>query len=158
MKILLAIDDSEFSKAALDTVINQVRPADTDVQVLNVVESLRLAPPYVGSGIGPSVPADFAGLIEEWVDKAEGLVAQGARALEAAGFRVATSVKEGDAKTEILKFAEAWQPDLIVVGSHGRTGFERFLLGTVSEAVARHAKCSVQIVRPVTAPARSVDK
>ena len=152
MKILLAIDDSEFSKAALNAVIKQVRPADAQVQVLHVVESLRLAPPYVGFGIGPSVPVDFAGLIEEWLDKAEDLVAQSAKVLETAGFRVATSVKEGDARAEILKFAEGWQPDLIVVGSHGGKGLDRFLLGSVSEAVARHANCSVQIVRPARPP------
>ena len=152
MKILLAIDDSEFSKAALNAVIKQVRPADAQVQVLHVVESLRLAPPYVGFGIGPSVPVDFAGLIEEWLDKAEDLVGQRAKVLETAGFRVTTSVKEGDARAEILKFAEEWQPDLIVVGSHGRKGLDRFLLGTVSEGVARHANCSVHIVRPARPP------
>jgi len=152
MKILLAIDDSEFSKAALNVVIKQARPAETEVQVLHVVESLRLAPPYVGVGIGPSVPADFAGLIEEWLDKADDLVTQSAKALETAGCRVATTIKEGDATAEILKFAEGWQPDLIVVGSHGRKGLGRFLLGSVSEAVARRANCSVQIVRPVRPP------
>lgn len=148
MKILLAIDESEFSKAAVDTVIKEFRPADAEVHVLNVVESLRLAPPYVGLGVGPSVPADFAGIIEEWLDKAETLVAENAKRLQSAGFRVAASVKEGEAKREILEFAEEWRPDLIVVGSHGRRGLDRFLLGSVSDAVARHAHCSVQIVRP----------
>jgi nucleotide-binding universal stress UspA family protein len=148
MKILLAIDESEFSKAAVDTVIKEFRPADVEVHVLNVVESLRLAPPYVGLGVGPSVPADFAGIIEEWLDKAETLVAENAKQLESSGFRVSASVKEGEAKREILEFAEEWQPDLIVVGSHGRRGLDRFLLGSVSDAVARHAHCSVQIVRP----------
>ncbi len=155
MKILLAIDESEFSKAAVDTVIKEFRPADVEVHVLNVVESLRLAPPYVGLGVGPSVPADFAGIIEEWLDKAETLVAENARQLESSGFRVSASVKEGEAKREILEFAEEWQPDLIVVGSHGRRGLDRFLLGSVSDAVARHAHCSVQIVRPSQAAAAS---
>jgi nucleotide-binding universal stress UspA family protein len=147
MKILLAIDDSDFSKAALNTVMEQVQSPDAEVHVLHIVESMRLAPPYVGSGIGPSVPGDFLGIVEEWLDKAEDLVTEGAKRLEAAGFQVSTSIKEGDAKSEILKFAEEWQPDLIVVGSHGRKGMDRFFLGSVSEAVARHARCSVQIVR-----------
>jgi iron-sulfur cluster assembly accessory protein len=72
--------------------------------------------------------------------------------LEAAGFRVNTSVKEGDARSQILEFAAAWRPDVIVVGSHGRKGAKRFLLGSVSEAVARHAHCSVQIVRSSASP------
>jgi len=155
MKILLAIDDSEFSKAAVNVLIKQVRSADTEVRVLHVVEPRRMAPPLAGSGIGPSVPADYAGIVEEWVDRAEDLVGQVAKVIEGAGFSVATVLKEGDAKREILAFAEEWQPDLIVVGSHGRTGADRFLLGSVSEAVARHAGCSVQIVRHATAFAKS---
>jgi nucleotide-binding universal stress UspA family protein len=152
MKILLAVDDSNFSRAAVDAVIQQFRPEDTEVQVLHAVDPLKLAPPYVGVGVGPSVPGDFVGVVEEWLDQAERLVADSATRLESAGFRVDTTVSEGDAKTQILHFAEEWQPNLIVVGSHGRTGIGRFLLGSVSEAVARHANCSVQIVRPDMLP------
>ena len=153
MKILLAIDDSEFSKAAVDTVVKQFRPVNNEVHVVHVVESLHLAPRYVGLGVGPSVPADFAGLIEEWLDRADDLVGQTAKQLESAGFEVATTVKEGEAKREILEFAEEWRPDLIALGSHGRKGIDRFLLGSVSDAVARHAGCSVLIVRPMSAVA-----
>jgi nucleotide-binding universal stress UspA family protein len=56
-------------------------------------------------------------------------------------------VKEGHAKSEILKFAEEWRPDVIVLASHGCKRSERFLLGSVTEAIMRHASCSVQIVR-----------
>jgi nucleotide-binding universal stress UspA family protein len=148
MKILLAIDDSEFSRAAVSTVIREFRPTAAEVHVLHVIEPLRLAPPLVGSGVGPSVPGDFIGVVEGWLDKAESLLSQTAGRLESAGFRVTTSVNEGDARTQILDFAEKWKPNLIVVGSHGRRGLDRFLLGSVSEAVAHHAHCSVQIVRP----------
>jgi nucleotide-binding universal stress UspA family protein len=47
----------------------------------------------------------------------------------------------------ILDTAKKWGADLIVLGSHGRRGLDRFLLGSVSEAVAIHAACSVQVVR-----------
>ena len=49
--------------------------------------------------------------------------------------------------TLILKEARDWNADLIVMGSHGRQGADRFLLGSVSEAVATHAHCSVEIIR-----------
>lgn len=146
-KILLAIDDSEYSKAAAAAVLREFRPTGCEVHVLHVVEPLRLAPATTGFGVGPSVPGDFIGTIEEWLDRAEVLVTETARTLESAGFHVNTTVKEGDAKSQILDFASAWQPDLIVLGSHGRKGTKRFLLGSVSEAVARHAHCSVEIVR-----------
>lgn len=67
--------------------------------------------------------------------------------LAEAGFKVSTSVATGDAKAVILDEATQWRADLIVVGSHGRTRLERFLLGSVSEAIARHTSCSVEIVR-----------
>jgi nucleotide-binding universal stress UspA family protein len=154
MKILLAVDDSEFSKAAVNAIVNQFRPDGVEVHVLTVVETLRLAPAFVGMGVGPSVPADFAGVIEKWLDQAEQLVKESAKSLESAGFRVTATVKEGDAKSQILEYADEWRPDLIMVGSHGRKGINRFLLGSVSEAIARHAPCSVQIVRPMAAAAR----
>jgi len=56
-------------------------------------------------------------------------------------------LESGIPKVVIIDDAKKWGADLIVVGSHGRTGLDRFLLGSVSEAVARHAACSVEIVR-----------
>ena len=53
----------------------------------------------------------------------------------------------GPARTVILDEAESWRADLIVVGSHGYRAWERFLLGSVSQAVVSHAKCSVEVVR-----------
>jgi universal stress protein A len=70
-----------------------------------------------------------------------------AKRLAEAGCKVSTLVLTGDAKKMILDEAADWPADLIVVGSHGRKGIGRVLLGNVSEAVARHAACSVQIVR-----------
>ena len=67
--------------------------------------------------------------------------------LKGAGFTVQTEVVEGDPKAKILDQALQWNPELIVMGSHGRKGFDRFLMGSVAEAVVRHAPCSVQIVR-----------
>ena len=53
----------------------------------------------------------------------------------------------GPPRTLILDEAENWRPDLIVLGSHGYRTWERFLLGSVSQAVVSHAKCSVEVVR-----------
>ena len=80
-------------------------------------------------------------------ERAKEFVAYATRKLEGTGFKVSSSIEEGDARSVILREAEAWDADLIVLGSHGRTGLVRFLIGSVSEAVARHARCSVQIVR-----------
>jgi nucleotide-binding universal stress UspA family protein len=62
-------------------------------------------------------------------------------------------VIEGEPREEILAMAEAWPADAIVVGSHGRKGLDRVLLGSVSDGVVRHAACSVMVVREPDVPA-----
>ena len=66
---------------------------------------------------------------------------------EAPELRVSTEVIEGAPKRVIVEDAERWGADLIIVGSHGFGPVERFLLGSVAEAVAVHAPCSVEIAR-----------
>ena len=82
------------------------------------------------------------------------LVAGSAARLEAAGFRTTTTVRDGAARDLILDCAAEWRPDLIVMGSHGRTGIDRLVLGSVSESIVRHAGCSVEIVRAASAGAQ----
>jgi nucleotide-binding universal stress UspA family protein len=84
---------------------------------------------------------------EESAQQAKALVAKTADALRSAGISVTTDIVQGDPKILIIENAEAWGADLIVLGSHGRRGLKRFLLGSVSETVMRHAHCSVEIVR-----------
>jgi nucleotide-binding universal stress UspA family protein len=56
-------------------------------------------------------------------------------------------IQVGGSSEEIIKAAEAWGADLIVIGSHGRTGVQRVFFGSVAEAVMRHAPCPVVVVR-----------
>jgi nucleotide-binding universal stress UspA family protein len=58
---------------------------------------------------------------------------------------------EGDPKSQILDAAKEWRADMIVLGSHGRTGLGRFLMGSVSQDVVRHAHCSVEVFRTPSA-------
>jgi len=67
--------------------------------------------------------------------------------IRAAGLQAASVVRQGHIRTTVVDVAAKWHADLIVVGSHGRKGVKRILLGSVSDYVARHAPCSVQIVR-----------
>jgi nucleotide-binding universal stress UspA family protein len=61
--------------------------------------------------------------------------------------KVTTAVQQGDPKSMTIDASAEWHADLIVVGSHGRNALDRFLMGRGSEAIARHAPCSVEIVR-----------
>ena len=148
MKILLAIDDSICSESAVETLIRQYKPAETEVLVLHAIESVKLMPVSYSYGMGPIFPQDYTSIIQRWRSEGEALAARTAKRLEAAGFKASSQVEESDARDLILTHAEQWHPDLILLGSHGRKGLDRFLLGSVSESVARHAPCSVEIVRP----------
>jgi nucleotide-binding universal stress UspA family protein len=140
VKILLAIDDSKFSEAAAKSLAAHFQPRDIEVRVLSVVEPIVISePPQMSPGYYPE--------LEDRLPQAHEIVGRAAKTLSSAGFRVTTSAATGDARSIILENAAEWPADLIVVGSHGRKGLERFFLGSVSEAVARHARCSVLIVR-----------
>ena len=147
MKILLAIDESECSQAATRTVIDQFPRACADVRVLNVDEWPNRLPTSLAFAEGPTAASDILELRAQRRRQGEEVVARAARQLEAAGFHTSTAVREGDARHAILDAATEWNPDVIVLGSHGRKGLDRFLLGSVSESVMRHATCSVEIVR-----------
>jgi nucleotide-binding universal stress UspA family protein len=140
MKVLLAIDDSKFSEAAIHALIVQAKPKETEVRVLHVIE------PIVIAGEGGFV-FDSEGATQELRKKGEVLLTQTAQALTAVGFQVATDLEEGNPKSVISDLAAKWPADLVIMGSHGRKGLDRFLMGSVSETVVRHAPCSVQIVR-----------
>jgi len=147
VKVLLAIDESRYSQAALRAVIAQLRSDGTEVRVLNVVdwpadlpESLEFTPGALASGPVMSIRDDARRLSEQ-------LLVRTAEQLRAAGFSVSHEMREGDPRHVILQCAGEWQPDVIVLGSHGRTGLDRFLLGSVAENVVRHASCSVAIIR-----------
>jgi len=140
MKVLLAVDDSKFSEAALEAVVAQFNPSGTEVRVTNVVEPISLTPP-------PQMARGYAPEVLEQVKKAEEQSERCAKKLRAAGFTTDTDVREGDVREEIIESAAKWGADIIVIGSRGRSVIKRLLLGSVAEFVARHANCSVEIVR-----------
>jgi nucleotide-binding universal stress UspA family protein len=143
MKILVAIDDSEFSEAVIQALIAQAPPKGSAVRLLHVIEPL----PAVYGGSEWGYVMDWQAVTREQRKQAEALMAKAAERLRAAGLQFTTAIEEGTPKSVILDAAANWPADLIMVGSHGRRAIERFLLGSVSEAVTRHAPCSVQIVR-----------
>jgi nucleotide-binding universal stress UspA family protein len=143
MKILLAIDDSKFSEAAIQMVVAQARPQDTEVRVLHV-----LLPPslLLGREMGGYDP-EIETLWKAQREQAKALLTKTTGMLRTSGFNVASTLEEGDPKSKIIDVASEWSADLIVLGSHGRKGMDRFFMGSVAESVARHASCSVEIVR-----------
>lgn len=150
MKILLALDISKFSEAATEALIRQMRPESTEVRVLHIVEPLLVAPQFL--------QADFEGIQaaeKALMEEGKGLLREAEERLRKAGFKAQVILGEGDPRAVIMEEAKHWNADLIVLGSHGRKGLDRFLMGSVAEFVARHAHCSVLIVRMAEASAAS---
>jgi nucleotide-binding universal stress UspA family protein len=147
MKILLAIDGSPCSESAVAEVARRPWPEDSQLRVVSVVEppGALTAEPYLGAG----------GYFEEVErlkkQQADEILAYAAEVLGAgagtARMGIATEALMGSPKRTIVEEAERWGADLIVVGSHGYHTWERMLLGSVSQSVAAHALCSVEIVR-----------
>lgn len=143
LKILLAVDDSKYSDAAIHQLIAQTSPRAAEVRVLHVIEPETIYP----DGQTWRYPIPREGVAPERRKEAEGLVVRAAQRFRDAGFSVVTAIDVGDPKLAVIDAAAEWHADLIVLGSHGRKGLDRLLLGSVSEAVARNAPCSVEIAR-----------
>jgi len=149
LKVLLAADESECSRTATRSVASRPWPAGTEVRVLSVVE-MTIPMFYVPYSEG-SVEALRAAAMTE----AQDAIRDAERTLADAGLATSESLSVllSGPKTIILDEAASWGADLIVVGSHGRRGINRLLLGSTSEAVAMHAHCSVELIRATPIPA-----
>src|SRR5262245_33723681 len=146
MKILLATDGSDCSKAAVNSVADRPWPKGSEVKVVSAVEI-----PYAPTTEAWVLPDSYYNELEETANaQAEAAVRNAVKQIKssrAAGLEITMEIKSGPAKDVILDEAEKWDADMIVLGSHGYSGWQRFLLGSVSHAVATHAHCSVEIVR-----------
>jgi nucleotide-binding universal stress UspA family protein len=134
MKILLAVDSSAASRVAIDQLASRPWPAGSQVRVLTVFDL--------------SQPFALTPVIEQIKARARQLVEDAAKQLRSSGLEAEATVGDGDPKHVIVDQAATMGADLIVMGAHGSSAVERFLLGSVSRSVLRHAHCSVELVRP----------
>jgi nucleotide-binding universal stress UspA family protein len=145
VRIMVGTDGSPASDEALRAVAARTWPARSEVRVVLVDDPL--APDFLGKLIPP-----IEKMIEEdrqqeraWVEK---ISRRSLDILRTASINVTCAVREGDPKRELPKEAEEWGADCIFVGSAGFSNrFERFVLGSISAAVAARAHCSVEVVR-----------
>lgn len=146
MKILLAVDGSPCSDLAVEEIGRRPWPLGSAVKVLNAFE-LPLPATAEGWALSPNYfeEVDLAVRTQarNIVDRAvEDLKSRSNETISVEG-----QFSPGLPRSVILDEAESWGADLIVVGSHGHRAWERFLLGSVSQSVVAHAKCSVEVVR-----------
>jgi nucleotide-binding universal stress UspA family protein len=148
MKILLAIDGSESSEAAVHAVAARPWPAGSTVRVLSVAQPVY--PPANPLFPEVGVSEEYKQVTERVIGEAKRLTGDLADVLgRNKAVTVETAVRQGDPRVEIVGEAEDWSANLVIVGSHGRTGVKRWLMGSVAEYVVRHAPCSVEVARAI---------
>jgi nucleotide-binding universal stress UspA family protein len=141
VKILLPIDESPFSNEAIREVEDRFGTPDTTVCVLHAVA--KFVPPVTTLlDAGGTVAAARAQVMNQFQDLVDEVTAR----LQAQGITVKAIVKDGDPRKVIVKEAQEWGADLIVMGSHAYGPIKRVILGSVSQYVVDHAPCSVEIV------------
>lgn len=135
VRIIVGVDGSEGSEAAVREVAARDWPPHSEVRLMVVDD-----PPLM-----PFVAEEAMAADRPW---AKGILAKCAALLRPAKVKVTSQLREGDPKHELAKAAEEWGADCIFVGSTGFSNrLERFVLGSVSAAVAARAHCSVEVIR-----------
>lgn len=157
MRILIAYDGSDCAEAALDDLAQAGLPQTAEAIVLSITE-VWLPPPPVSSyeiveqAMSVHVPADLKKVYMKGsrvVKEAKALAERGAARVSATfpHWKVMAEAIYGSPAWELVFKADKWKPDLIVLGSHGRSALGRFVLGSVSQRVVTEARCSVRIAR-----------
>lgn len=146
MKILLAIDGSRFSNAAIDLLCETINTEQAEIEILSVVEKIvnhpgpfTLAPEYCNS-----IEDDWKKWAKEFAAAAEKRIRE---SFAGTKLKIAVKISNGSPKRVILEEAKNWGADLIIVGSHGYGFWSRTMLGSVSNSLIRHAPCPVLVVR-----------
>ena len=143
-RLLIAVDNSPGSSAAVDAVCNRKWSTGTEVALLAVVDTVMAVTP------NPSEPSAMkwieVGDEKNW-DQVRQIFEPFAQKLRSAGLHAEVLVRRGNPADEILEEADTWGADCVFVGAKGTRGIDRLLLGSVSSAVSARAHCSVEVVR-----------
>jgi nucleotide-binding universal stress UspA family protein len=143
LKILFATDGSESPAAAQRLLTTLPLPQGTPVRVISAVADwwTPLA------GFEPAPLLEVAEMDATLRKAAQKTVEDAAEELRRTGLEVSTAVLSGQPGYQLIRAAEEFEANLVVLGSKGLTGLEGFMLGSVARSVAHHAPCSVLIVR-----------
>ncbi len=139
--ILVPFDGSAYSVKAFNAALDIAKKHDAKINVLTCLEKENLGAWYVDKRVNKQIIRDAKKFAMVFLSKLK---------KTANSYGVSLSVHVLETKTiskQIVDFANSKKINLIVIGSHGQTGFNRFLLGSVSNAVSQSAKCPVLIIK-----------
>ncbi len=145
LRLIIGVDNSSYSNAAVDAVSQRQWPTGTEVRLVAVVDTVMAITP------DPTQPSMLkwieVGDENNW-DEVRQIFQPSADKLSSAGLDAAVMIRRGSPADQLVEEAESWDADCIFVGAKGTRGIDRLLLGSVSSAVSARAHCSVEVVRP----------
>ena len=134
-RVLVATDGSKQCRAAVERAIDFSRSYGGEISVVSVVD------------VTAEFYAEAPQVVDDMIHKSKGYVEEVKEQAEASGVKVEAFVKEGEAYQAIVELAKERDVNIIVMGSHGRTGLKRLLMGSVAEKVIGYAPCPVLVTR-----------
>lgn len=137
VRLVVGVDGSSDADAAIQAVVERVWPSGSEARVIAVVDQALITAVKWEDTNDAGAHAGVHTIVETAAEK-----------LRVVGLTVSTIVKEGDPKHVLIEAADEWGADCIFVGARGLRRLERFLLGSVSTAVAARAHCTVEVVHP----------
>jgi len=139
--ILVPFDGSAYSVKAFNAALDIAKKHDAKISVLTCLEKENLGAWYVDKRVNKKIIKDAKKFAIGFLSKLE-------KTAKGSGVLLSVHVLETKSiSKQIVDFANSKKIDLIVIGSHGQSGFNRFLLGSVSNAVSQSAKCPVLIIK-----------
>jgi nucleotide-binding universal stress UspA family protein len=141
-RVLFATDFSKASRKAFTTAVNTAKSSGAALSIVHVLA------PFVPIGpdqyIGPDTWQEIDEQSRTWATKQlNGLAARA----KTSGVRTKVFLAEGRPSQEVTRFARKLHADLLVIGTHGRTGFAKLFLGSIASQIVATAKCPVMTVR-----------
>jgi CBS domain-containing protein/nucleotide-binding universal stress UspA family protein len=141
MKVLVGVDESEYSGAAIRFISETVWPKTSQFIVLSTSSPIFL-------GAGEALPPDsFTEMLKKEEERHGQIANRAATRLRKGGLSAEARTARGSAQTVLVDTARSENADLVIVGSHGRTGFGKLFLGSVASHVVTHSPCSVLVVK-----------
>lgn len=155
MKVLIAYDGSSYAEAAINDVCRAGLPTSAEILVVSVMELSAINPPTSEFDLHPLISRQASMVVSQIkahsrreFEKVRNSASKAAERLRARfpAAKINSEILFGNPADEILRKAEEWKADLIVVGSRGRSAIGRFFLGSVSQKIVESANCSVRVV------------
>ena len=143
-RILIAVDDSSYSEQAVNYGVLLAKNLGSKITLVHVDE-IPISSPYSADPLLNESPAMIPELMHIQ-EEASKLLFKKIKEQHGDVVEMSAVTKIGRAQDEILSVADDCKADMIILGTHGRTGFDHFISGSVSESVARKAKCPVLII------------